>query len=247
MLFWILFCVEVELKGKHAVVVGTKSISGVPVTKLLLSKQCFVRVCQPGDRDVAQTVSSQLSFLSLFTQIHSWMNLLIATVGSVCLSVCVWRSWIMPRVLNWVGYLWVGRMLHPSSNQAHQIGLTKIPPASFPFPVPNMEGVGKNLKISCSMIDSSAAWKTRAVLFTLLDRACRAAHCANIDFSIPDYSPVLNRLKCLAQRWTLIDAAVLVVPSGESKLHSVVPPGEKNCKTLCGGDTLAINTETSID
>jgi hypothetical protein len=32
----------------------------------------------------------------------------------------------------------------------------KIPPASFPFPVPDVEGVWKNLKISYSMIDSSA-------------------------------------------------------------------------------------------
>jgi hypothetical protein len=44
-------------------------------------------------------------------------------------------------------------MLHPASNQAHQTG-KKIPPASFPFP--NVEGVGKNMKISYSMIDNSA-------------------------------------------------------------------------------------------
>jgi hypothetical protein len=32
----------------------------------------------------------------------------------------------------------------------------KIPPASFPFPVLNVEGVWKNLKMSYSMIDKSA-------------------------------------------------------------------------------------------
>jgi hypothetical protein len=76
-------------------------------------------------------------------------------------------------------------------------------------------GVGTNLKISYSMIDSSAVWKAIAVRFLFLDRACRAAHCANIGFSIPDYSPVLHRLECPAQRWTLTDGAVLVLPSGE--------------------------------
>jgi hypothetical protein len=34
--------------------------------------------------------------------------------------------------------------------------MKKIPTGSFPFPVPNVEGVGKNLKILYSMIDSSA-------------------------------------------------------------------------------------------
>jgi hypothetical protein len=92
---------------------------------------------------------------------------------------------------------------------------TQIPPASFPFPVPNVEGVGKNLKISYSMIDSSAVWKAIAVRCSLLDRARRAAHWANIGFSIPDYSPVLHRLKCPAQWWTLTDGPVLVPPSGE--------------------------------
>jgi hypothetical protein len=33
--------------------------------------------------------------------------------------------------------------------------IKKIPPVSFPFPVPNVEGVWKNLKMSHSMIDSS--------------------------------------------------------------------------------------------
>jgi hypothetical protein len=32
----------------------------------------------------------------------------------------------------------------------------KIPPVSFPFPVPNVEGIWKNLKMSHSMIDNSA-------------------------------------------------------------------------------------------
>jgi hypothetical protein len=38
-------------------------------------------------------------------------------------------------------------MLHSSSNQAQQTGY-KNPHVSFPFPVPNVEGAGKNLKIS---------------------------------------------------------------------------------------------------
>jgi hypothetical protein len=38
-----------------------------------------------------------------------------------------------------------------------------------------------------------------AVRFSLLERARSAAHCAIISFSIPDYSPVLHRLKCPAQ------------------------------------------------
>jgi hypothetical protein len=45
------------------------------------------------------------------------------------------------------------------------------------------------------MIDNSAIWKTRAVRFSLLDRACRAAHSPNIDFSLSGYSPVLQQLK----------------------------------------------------
>jgi hypothetical protein len=103
-------------------------------------------------------------------------------------------------------------MLHPSSNQAHQRpNRVKKSTASFPFSVPNVEEVGKNLKISYLMIDSSAVWKAIAVRFSLLDRARRAAHCANIGFSIPDYSPVLHWLKCPAQRWTRRDDTVLVL------------------------------------
>jgi hypothetical protein len=143
---------------------------------------------------------------------------------SVCVSVCNVRE---SRQEFWTQSLRVGRIIcsiHPVIRKTKPD--KKIPPVSFPFPVPNVEGVGKNLKISCSTIDSSAVWKAIAVRFSLLDRACRAAHCANIGFSIPEYSPVLHRLKCPAQRWTLIDAAMLVAPSGESNLHSVAPPGE---------------------
>jgi hypothetical protein len=142
----------------------------------------------------------------------------------VCLCVCDIRE-SCPEF--WTQSLRVGRIIcsiHPVFRKTKPD--TKIPLVSFPFLVPNVEGVGKNLKISCSMIDSSAVWKAIAVRVSLLNRACRAAHCAYIGFSIPDYSPVLHRLKSPAQRWTLIDAAVLVVPSGESKLHSVAPPGE---------------------
>jgi hypothetical protein len=155
--------------------------------------------------------------LLFFTQIHSWMNLRIATVVSVCLSVCVSVCNVREsRPEFWTQFLRVGRIIcsiHPVIRKTKPD--KKIPPVSFPFPVPNVEGVAKNLKISCSMIVRSAVWKAIAVRFSLLDRACRAAHCANISFSIPDYSPVLHRLKCPAQRWTRIQGAVLVAPPGE--------------------------------
>jgi hypothetical protein len=94
---------------------------------------------------------------SLFTQIHSWMNLRIATVGSVCLSVCDVRE-SCPEF--WTEYLGVGRIIYSIHLVIrHTKPDKKIPPASFPFPVPKVEGVGKNLKISYSMIDNSAVWK----------------------------------------------------------------------------------------
>jgi hypothetical protein len=119
-------------------------------------------------------------------------------------------------------------MLHPSSNQAHQTG-KKNSTSFISIFGSKCGGGGKNLKISYSMLDNSAIWKAIAVRFSLLDRARRAAHCANIGFSIPDYSPVLHRLKCPAQQWTLTDDPVLVSPSGESVYID---------KTQCG-DTLS--------
>jgi hypothetical protein len=84
----------------------------------------------------------------------------------------------------------------------------------------------ENLKISYSMIDNSGVWKAIAVRFSLLDRVPRAAHCANIGFVIPDYSPVLHRLKCPAQWWTLTDGPVLVSPSGEYVYIGVTQCGD---------------------
>jgi hypothetical protein len=73
-------------------------------------------------------------------------------------------------------------MLHPSSNQQTKPD-GKMPPSSFPFPVPNVEGIWKNLKMSYSMTGNSVVLKARAVRFSLLDRACGAAHSADIGFS----------------------------------------------------------------
>jgi hypothetical protein len=41
---------------------------------------------------------------------------------SVCVPVCLWRSWIRPRVLNGVSSGWAHNMLHSSSNQENQTG-----------------------------------------------------------------------------------------------------------------------------
>jgi hypothetical protein len=49
--------------------------------------------------------------------------------------------------------------------------------------------------MSHSMIDNSAVCKALAVRFRLLDRACVAAHSADIGFSKYCSSPVLHRLK----------------------------------------------------
>jgi hypothetical protein len=85
------------------------------------------------------------------------MNLRIATVGSGC--VVVWMLCDVrgshPEFLNEDIPVWPKICsIHPVIR--HTKPDKKNPPASFPLPVPNVEGVGKNLKISCSMIDSSA-------------------------------------------------------------------------------------------
>jgi hypothetical protein len=74
----------------------------------------------------------------IYTQIHSWINLRIATVGSVCLFVCDVRE---SRPEFWTEYLRVGRIIcsiHPVIRRTKPD--KQIPPASFPFPVPNVEG-----------------------------------------------------------------------------------------------------------
>jgi hypothetical protein len=47
-------------------------------------------------------------------------------------------------------------MLHPYSNQAHQTGI-KIPPSSFRFPVPNVEGVVVSGRFQLKKFQSPAA------------------------------------------------------------------------------------------
>jgi hypothetical protein len=85
------------------------------------------------------------------------MNLHIATIGSVCVcvSVCVCdvRESI-PEFLTEDLRVWrIICSIHLVIR--HTKPDKKIPPASFPFLVPNVEGVWKNLKISYSMIDNS--------------------------------------------------------------------------------------------
>jgi hypothetical protein len=65
----------------------------------------------------------------------------------------------------------------------------------FPFPVPNVEGVWKNLKMAYSATDISAVWRARAIRFLLLDGVCEAEHSANIGFFKSGYSPVLQKHK----------------------------------------------------
>jgi hypothetical protein len=80
---------------------------------------------------------------------------------------------------------------------------------SFPFPVPNVEGVWENLKMSHSMIDKSAVWKALVVRFRLLDRVREAAHLADIVFSKYCFSPVLHRLKGGAQGFNIENVNVV--------------------------------------
>jgi hypothetical protein len=60
-------------------------------------------------------------------------------------------------------------------------------------------GEWKNMKMSYSIIDNSAILEVRGVGFSWLDRACIAAHWANVGFSISGYSPVLHQQKSPAQ------------------------------------------------
>jgi hypothetical protein len=134
-------------------------------------------------------------------------------VGSVCLSVCDVRE---SRLEFWTEDLGVGRITCSIHTVITHIKPDKkIPTASFSFPVTNMEGVWKILKMSYPMIGNSAVRKAIAIQFSMLDRARTDSHCANMGFSIPDYPPVLHRLKCPAQWCTLTDGPVLVPPSGE--------------------------------
>jgi hypothetical protein len=84
------------------------------------------------------------------------MNLRIATVGSVCVCMCVCvRDVHESRPQLSTEYLRVGLIIcsiHPVIRKIKPD--KKNPPASFPFPVPNVEGVGKNLKMSHSLIDN---------------------------------------------------------------------------------------------
>jgi hypothetical protein len=72
--------------------------------------------------------------------------------GFVCLSVCLSVTFV-DHAQSFERSLRVGRIIcsiHPVIRKTKPD--KKIPPVSFPFPVPNVEGVGKNLKISCPMM-----------------------------------------------------------------------------------------------
>jgi hypothetical protein len=91
----------------------------------------------------------------MFTYIHKYMNLCIATVGSVCMYVCACNvRETRPEYLTEDNPVW--RIIYSIHLVIWHTKQDKKNISSFPFPVANVEGVWKILKISYSLIDNSA-------------------------------------------------------------------------------------------
>jgi hypothetical protein len=108
------------------------------IIQLIYHRRCFNEI--PNDFLFRQdSFASMNKPLPIITQIHSWMNLCIATVG----SPCVWLK--RPEFLTedlLVGCITCSvRLLIGHTKPDKQISLS-----SFPFPVPSVEDVWKILK-----------------------------------------------------------------------------------------------------